>query len=304
MTAPYDYSALWLKAKLFFNHAMDEEEPRSFDERALWAALALELLAKAALARVSPLLVAAPTEDGTNLLMASGLVAGDARFNSIKARTLYSRCHKAFKPFNEREAMAITSARNEYLHGSGVGFTGLPPEVWWPKFWAQASILVNAQDKTMMDLVGPERTEIVETHLAQNKQNVAHRVEMLIDRARQRLAQYLSGDLPARVAAEWARPVHLEAGLSHRSDQECPACGASGILEGEHIDRAEPHYERTGDDDYDAWMELTIGADHFSCETCRLVFDTYELLEEAGLPSWFEDTGDMADYMEPDYGND
>jgi hypothetical protein len=304
VTAPYDYSALWLKAKLFLNHAMDEKEPRSYDERALWAALALELLAKAALARVSPLLVAAPTEDGTNLLIASGLVAGDARFNSVKARTLYSRCHKAFKPFNEREAQAITNARNEYLHGSGVGVTGIPPAVWWPKFWAQASILVNALDKTTVDLVGPERAAIVETHLAQNKQNVAHRLEMLIARARQRLAQHQSGDLPARVAAEWARPVHLEAGLSHRSAHACPACGASGVLEGEYIDEAEPRYEQTTEDNYDAWMELTVAADHFSCETCRLVLDTYELLEEAGLPSSFEDTGDMADYMEPDYGND
>jgi len=111
MSVPYDYEALWLKAKLFLNRAMEENEPRSFDERALWASLALELLAKAALARVSPLLIAEPSEDGTNLLIASGLVEGDARFTSVRAKTVYSRCHKAFKPFSEAEAMKITHAR-------------------------------------------------------------------------------------------------------------------------------------------------------------------------------------------------
>lgn len=63
MSNPFDHDALWTKAKLFLNRAMDDD-PRSFDERALWAALALELLAKAALARVSPLLIAEPNEEG------------------------------------------------------------------------------------------------------------------------------------------------------------------------------------------------------------------------------------------------
>jgi hypothetical protein len=52
--APYDHEALWSKAKVFLNRAMDPDSGRAFDEQALWAAAALELLGKAALARVSP----------------------------------------------------------------------------------------------------------------------------------------------------------------------------------------------------------------------------------------------------------
>lgn len=94
MISPYDHEALWVKAKLFINRAMDDDEARSFEEQALWASLALELLAKAALARVSPLLIAEPNEEGSNLLIASGLLEGDARFTSLRAKTLFSRCHK------------------------------------------------------------------------------------------------------------------------------------------------------------------------------------------------------------------
>jgi len=84
-----------MKSRLFINRAMDSAENRSFDEQALWASLSLELLAKAALARVSPLLIATPNEEGTNLLIASGLVEGEANFQSAPAKTVFTRCASA-----------------------------------------------------------------------------------------------------------------------------------------------------------------------------------------------------------------
>ena len=143
MSKPWDHNALLLKTRLFLNHAMDPEEPRTFDERALWASLALELLAKAALSRVSPLLIASPNEEGNNILVASGLVQGEARFTSVQAHTLFSRCAKAFKPFNAEEARAIANARNDYLHGAAPTFTVIPESAWWPRYWAQAHILID-----------------------------------------------------------------------------------------------------------------------------------------------------------------
>lgn len=103
MIQPYDSEALWLKAKLFINRAMDSND-RSEDERSLWCSLGLELLAKAALARVSPLLIAAPTEEGRNLLIASGLISGEASMKTVGAQTLYKRCGWAFRPFDYQEA--------------------------------------------------------------------------------------------------------------------------------------------------------------------------------------------------------
>ena len=38
----------------------------------------------------------------------------------------------------------------------GVGFLALPAHAWWPRFWALASILVNARDRDIDDLVGLE----------------------------------------------------------------------------------------------------------------------------------------------------
>jgi hypothetical protein len=302
-TAPYDHEALWTKAKLFINRAMDSDG-KPFDEQAIWAALSLELLAKAALARVSPLLIAVPTEEGVNLLIAAGLVEGPARFTSVPAKTLLARCHKAFKPFNDKQAQIIMNARNDYLHGARPGFTEMPPDAWWPRYWAQTAVLVNAMDRVISDLVGHTRAAVVEAYLAKNAQNIEHRVEMLIERARQRLSLSQAGTLPAHLAAEWSRPANLNAGLSHSTAELCPACGDMGLLEGDHVIDAEPHYEQVSVDDFDAWMDLRVAADYFSCENCRLVLDGYELLEQAELSVEFEATGDYAEYIGDDYGND
>ncbi|MGA4975255.1 hypothetical protein [Streptomyces cinereoruber] len=311
MTSPFDHEALWTKAKLFLNRAMDED-PRSFDEQALWAALALELLAKAALARVSPLLIAEPNEEGTNLLIASGLVKGDARFTSVRAKTLMTRCHKAFKPFDSSEAMKIINGRNEYLHSSGAGFMAIPPHAWWPRYWAQAAILVTALDRDIEELVGSDRELTVTRHLEQNAKNLEQRTEALIERAKQRRQQRLDGTLPSKVAAEWKSAQYLSAQLRHSEVATCPACGSPGLLEGEEVletDIQYPYRSYESDDDYDSAMDvsvtLTIGADHFSCPACQLVLNSYELINQAGLDTEFEAAGDYDDIdREPEYGND
>jgi hypothetical protein len=300
----YDYEALWIKAKLFINRAMDGDGYRSFDEQSLWASLALELLAKAALARVSPLLIAEPTDDGKHLLVASGLSTAEGQFISVRAKALFSRCHRAFKPFSSAEAADIVNARNEYLHGAGPGFTAIPQAAWWPKFWAQVAILVTALDKDIIELVGLEREQVVNGFLDQNKKNIEHRTEALIERAKQRLAQYLQGTLPAKIAAQWKPGLDRSVGMSHRDIENCPACGSAGLLEGDEVLNVEVEYEQYDEDEYGVVVTLTIAADYFSCTQCQLVLDSFELVEQAGLRTEFFAEGDADDIQESQYQNE
>ena len=161
MIAPYDHEALWAKAKVFLNRAMDPGPGRAFDEQALWASAALELLGKAALARVSPLLIAEPNEEGANILIAAGLIEGTAKFTSVSASTIFKRCQRAFRPFSAADALKFANARNEYLHGPTISSVTVPPEAWWPRYWALASILVTAQDREIEELVGDDRVGTV-----------------------------------------------------------------------------------------------------------------------------------------------
>ncbi|MBR7838523.1 hypothetical protein KDL01_34975 [Actinospica durhamensis] len=306
MPAPYDSEALWLKAKLFVNRAMDDGTPRSFDEQAMWAALALELLAKAALAWASPLLVAEPTEEGVNMLIASGLIRGEARFTTVRAVTVFKRCERAFKPFSLREATNVSEARNEYLHGSGVGFIIPNPQMWWAAFWAQAAVLISAMDREIDDFVGPDRAKVVTDHLERNKEYVKERTETLIERARQRLAQHRAGTLSAKVAAEWTRGRDLRAGFGRQADATCPACDSPGVLEGEEVTDTDIEYQGYDEMADEPIVTLTIDSEYFSCPTCHLVLDRYEFVAQAGLPKEFETAGELSDIYSggDEYGND
>lgn len=306
MSAPYDHEALWLKAKLFAARAVGADNERTFDEHALWASLALELLAKASLARVSPLLIALPDEKGGNLLIASGLMEGTARFKTIPAHTLFDRCARAYKPFAADEAKRIAEERNDYLHGGSATFTVIPAKAWWPTYWAQVAVLVNALERDIEDLVGPEYVAFVDEYLQQNKRNLEHRLEMLLERAKQRLAQFEGGTLPARVAGSWAPGRPVDIGLKHSEEAVCPACSQSGLLEGDHVEDVEARYEQVSEDDFDVSVDLTVSADYFSCSNCGLVLDSYELLDAAELDGSFTTEGDISDLdeYEGEYGND
>ena len=307
MIAPYDHEALWSKAKVFLNRAMDPDSGRSFDEQALWASAALELLGKAALARVSPLLIAEPTEEGVNILIATGLIEGSARFTSVSASTIFKRCQRAFRPFSAAEAQQFAAARNEYLHGSEIGFITLAPQAWWPRYWALATVLITAQDREIEDLVGPDRIGIVQDYLRAELQNIEHRTEALVARAIRRLAQYRAGTLPAKIQADWQSNRDLTLSLKYSTTVTCPACGDLGALEGD--DDSDVAYEYDYDDEAEsgfrsAWAEITVPAEYFSCSTCHLVLDGYELISQAGLPETFMAIDDDPPLPEPEYGND
>jgi len=306
MNASWDPDALWMKAKLFINNALDPDEVRPFDEQALWASLSLELLAKAALSRASPVLIAAPDEDGRNLLAAAGLVRGATSFRSVKAHTLFKRCALAFRPFNADEAGKLAQNRNDYLHSGTPSFAPIPPEAWWPRFWAQADILVEACGKDMDAFVGEAHAPQVRRLLQQNTQTLRDRVQALIERARRDLARYEDKTMSGREITEWERPRDRSAGLSHDVLADCPACDFDdALLEGDEVIEEEVVWEQYSESDFDAHLVLTIEASHFSCSRCHLVLDSPTQVELAGLDDRFDAEGDLSDeWIEPDYGND
>lgn len=99
MTRPCDRVGLWMKSKAFTNRSFAARDADDFEQAALWAAHALELLGKAALAKTSPLLIADPQDDGRSLLIAAGLSSDVSRFKSVPAKAVFSRCARAFPGF-------------------------------------------------------------------------------------------------------------------------------------------------------------------------------------------------------------
>lgn len=298
MTSPCDHDGLWMKAKVHLNRSFAAGDAGEFEESALWAASALELLAKAALAKVTPVLVADPTEDGRSMLVAAGLSKDYAKFKSIPAKSLFIRCSRAFPPFNEQEANRIAIMRNEELHSALSPFTGVDQDKWWQRYWAQAVLLVHAKDKTLGALVGEPRVEAIEQYLARNKTTIAARVEAQVERARRRHeVAATSRDALAEIAEINQRD---ELYWDHRSSVECPACGELAWLLGDSADQIDVEYDY---EDGTARETLEVYAEGFGCAACGLHLNGVEYVDAAGLPETFEDDRPYDPGFD-DYGND
>jgi hypothetical protein len=174
-----------------------------------------------------------------------------------------------------------------------------------PQYWALASILVTAQDRDIEELVGHDRTAVVEGHLEQNAKNIEHRTEALIARAQQRLALYRAGVLAAKIQKEWQSDADLSARLRFTVRETCPACGA-GTLEGQDSSDTTLDYEYDDEEEgpVDVQAIITVPVEYFSCSNCHLVLDRYELITHLGLPETFEVIDEDPDFGEPEYGND
>jgi len=292
----------WNKGRLFINRALESPDIRSEDERRLWASLALEVLAKWALAATSPTLVADPAKgDGEQLYKALGIREGGP-YVSVTASTAFKRCAAIYHPFDERRASGYSNARNEYLHGSDIELLRLPADVWWSRFWSLINVLLAAHEREPLDLVGPAAVADVEAHLARNEARTKEQVQAAIAAARRNLARWNASTIMASQARRWKQWGHGRQHYKYSADAECPACQATGTVASDYEDDREIIWPDNSDDE--PYMEVTFTPDYFSCPVCHLVLFDYEQLLEAGLADPITLATDEEIDYEPDYGND
>lgn len=297
MTEPWDPGALWMKARLFINRAIEPADLVSFDERALWASLALELLAKAALAKINPMLIADNTQP-KSLMIAAGISADVTTFKSVPAKTLFERCQQAFKPFNRVQAENISHARNEYVHSAVFPFSDKMQDAWWGAYWSQAVILIQAQDRDLVDFVGDDFTARAEQYLQNQERAVEERVESLIARAQQFYEMRKADRLTSEVLRGRRFVEYLH---DHHTRHACPACEGEGVLGGDYVVGGETLYA----DGLPVAVDKVIRTESFTCEHCGLVLERPDFMRVARLPEVFhveEDYDVELDYAE--YGND
>src|SRR5882757_1244188 len=92
------YDDLWNKSKTLIDRAIAKRDEQLFDEFQLWAAISLDLLAKATLARIHAVLVVNP-ENFEHLLIACGHTVSQ-EYKTIIAKTVFQRCRRIVKNFD------------------------------------------------------------------------------------------------------------------------------------------------------------------------------------------------------------
>ncbi|MER9952486.1 hypothetical protein [Mesorhizobium sp. M0047] len=128
LMAAWNPQALYDKAERYMQqaHGLDSDEW----DHALWSGLALELLARAALANIHPALLAEPDRAGSNLISALGFKPIVKKFTprSISVSEVFTRLAAMLPEFSaELESFGAlhTGRRNAELHSGELGFDGV-----------------------------------------------------------------------------------------------------------------------------------------------------------------------------------
>jgi len=151
---PWSEEAFFQKAR-YYIEIMETYPPAEW-LFGFWSSLALELLVRAALAKVSPVLLADQSK-WQNLHYALGKELPSARFNptSIGTKDVHARLAELLPSFNkEIQGFCAKHAdrRNAELHTGELAFSTYGTSEWLARFYQACEILLQSIDKDLGDL--------------------------------------------------------------------------------------------------------------------------------------------------------
>jgi hypothetical protein len=271
---------------------------------ALWSALALEVLARAALSAISPVLLAAESKasdskaKADNLIYALGFTPRAQKFipRSIEVSVVFERLNELVPAFTEELAgFAISHLhrRNQELHSGNPSFDGLGPASWLPKYYRVCTVLIESMGHKLDVLVGVEEATAARALIAASLDESAKSVGQAIDSHKQKWADTEPEERKtlAKQAKVWASRR-----LGHRV--KCPACGTTGLVTGEPISGA----NKTIDEDFIIETQKHLPS-RFECIACGLKISGLPQLVHAGLGDSYTSTStyEAADYYRSPY---
>lgn len=249
----------------------------------LTSTFVLEFVSRAALANVSPALLA-DQKDWNHLFFALGHKPIEAKYipRSIDINAVLTRLRVVVPTFTkELEGFALQhiTRRNEELHAGGTPFDGLLTG-WLAYFYEATTVLLCAMGEDLSLLVGKDEAGVAARMIAASKDESAQAVNKDIEAHKTVWASKDADEQQklARQASTWAT---RQAG--HRV--QCPACGNDALVVGEPI--SEPIRRLDGDLVVEAQDYLP---NKFECIACQLKIPGLSRLTACGLGVTYKKT--------------
>ena len=268
--------ALYNKAVRYVQHmsAFDSDEW----EYALWASLALEFLARAALANVNPALLAKTEGGWASLYDALGFTPKEEKYapKSIAVSEVFKRLASILDDFTkEHENFCIvhTGRRNSELHSGEPAFDGIRGSDWQPQFYQTCDVLLASMRMTLQDFVGDDEAAIAHQLIAAaaDESSKAARGEVAAHKKVWLAKDECDRDEFGAQAAVWATRH-----IGHRT--KCPACSSTAIVVGEP---ATAPVQRLRDGQITETQEYL--PNRFECVACGLKIAGLSRLAVVGL---------------------
>lgn len=317
-----DWAADVLKAKacLYGKRAHDQQIQSALF--GFWMTLSLELLARAALAKIHPVLLADPREEG-NLHYAFGITP-KGNVKSVQAKTVFARCSVLVPGFTDQmsaHCLILADRRNRELHTGAAAFEGLDASTWLPQTYEVMEVLLTHLSDDFTGLFGAEQARVAQAMLKDRRTQIKADVQNKISEAR-RVFTALGGEEKSTLISKGQEALNIWVARSPlRKSTKCPACGFNAALAGESQSRGPVHIdEKKGT----ITRELRVLPHALNCPVCKLKLSGYQELLEAKIGQVFttkeeedpieffgivpEDHVDIDElirsHFEPDYNNE
>lgn len=231
---PSDHSwseaALFTKAVLYATE-MERNDQNSWQYR-LWASLSLELLARAALARRSPTLLAhaSGAESWRNIYHGLGHEPTKKGFTpkSIGAVAVLEILGEIIPNFTKELRVSCSEqcrCRNAELHSGEMTYAGNQTSAWLPQFYKSCSVFLSFLGKGLDEFFG--KLELAEKMIASLNEEAAKSVSQDIEKHREEWRK--TEEQFRRTAIEKAA-IWATRNAGHRT--KCPSCESPALIRG------------------------------------------------------------------------
>lgn len=273
----WEKGPLWAKSRLFLDYAFNEpsEDPRF----GLWCSLGLELLGRAAVASVSPTLLAEPDQEHKYLLHALGRGSERVPRKSIPAAMVFQLCRTLFPAFTDEDqklSMALAGRRNEELHTGAAAFDDYKTNQWLGGFYRACKALAEAMGESLGGLLGEDGALVAEETIVASDNDVKQRVNSKIAAHR---SVFLNKPLDEREVAKRQSEAEASRLTSQRHHRAvCPSCSCMATVQGKPFGKE--HVEHNEDQ---IVVRQAVSPTNFQCSACGLALGNYWELQVANL---------------------
>lgn len=271
---------LLVKAKLFFEKAFKEDQEEIFF--GLYCAMGLELLGRATISNINPVLLAEPEKDQSNILYALDL-SSNAQKKSINTSQVFNLCKILINEFtdeNYKSVMAIINRRNEEVHTGTAAFEEYKTHQWIEGFYKSCKILAESNGETIESIFEEEVAKSALLFLKEADAKILSETKSLIA-AHAKVYNAKDEVEKDRLKAEAEKDSEI---LSHRKHHKvtCPACQCIGTVEGDVYGK--DIIENTEEEIIVRQRVMPI---KFHCSACDMKLDSYEKLKVANIAEHF-----------------
>jgi len=259
----------------------------------LLSAFILEFLARAALAHISPVLLA-DAANWRNVTYAIGRDPTAKKFNpvSVPTKEVLARLTELIPEFTQEIAGFCSKhidRRNGELHSGELAFEKCGTAEWLPRFYSTCKVLLESMGKTLSALFADP--EVAQAMIESLEDATAKAVNQDINAHAQVWKNKPEEEqkLTVEKATAWATRQ-----TGHRAD--CPACQSPGLVHGKPTG---PVTTRLDDVD-EVVQKQTVTPSSFECIACGLKISGFSRLSACGLGDTFTEktTVSAAEYFQ------